>query len=228
MSRIGTVTRMQFVNRWTFVWIPLIILGSSFLVSLLVYILIPESGPKFGGGSQAPMWYMLSAGIMAMAATFPFSQAMSVTRREFYIGTLSAGAIAAAILALIVVVGGLIEEATGGWGVNGFFFRLPWLWAAGPIVAGLFYFTVTMLLFTIGFFFATVYRRWGARGLTFGLVGFGLVLVLIIGAITRLEIWGAVAEFFLAAGVTGLTFMLLALMLAFAVAAYLPLRRSVP
>ena len=80
----------------------------------------------------------------------------------------------------------------------------------------------------IGFFFATVYRRWGARGLTFGLVGFGLVLVLIIGAITRLEIWGAVAEFFLAAGVTGLTFMLLALMLAFAVAAYLPLRRSVP
>lgn len=228
MSRIGTVTRMQFVNRWTFVWIPLIILGGSFALSLLVYAMIPGTGAKFGGGSQAPMWYMLSAGVMAMAATFPFSQAMSVTRREFYIGTLSAGAIAAAILSLIFVIGGLIEGVTNGWGLNGYFFRLDWLWQAGPLVAGLFYFTMTMLLFTIGFFFATIYRRWGAPALTVGLVGLGLVLVGLIGLITKLELWGAVAEFFMAAGVTGVTFMLLGLTVIFAAAAYLPLRRSTP
>lgn len=228
MSRIGTVTRMQFVNRWTFIWIPLIILGGSFLVSLVIYSLIPLDTPKFGGGSQAPMWYMLSAGVMAMAATFPFSQAMSVTRREFYIGTVSAGAITALILALIFVVGGLIEDATNGWGLNGFFFRLDWLWEAGPFVAGLFYFTLTMLLFTIGFFFATIYRRWGAPVLTIGLVGLGLILAGLVFVFTKLDMWGAVAEFFLAAGVTGLTFILFALTIAFAVAAYLPLRRSTP
>ncbi len=228
MSRIGTVTRMQFVNRWTFIWIPLIVLGGSFLFSLIIYGMLPVDGPKFGGGAQAPMWYMLSAGVMAMAATFPFSQAMSVTRREFYIGTLSAGAITASIMAVVFVVGGLIEEATTGWGLNGFFFRLDWLWQAGPLIAGIFYFTLTMLLFTVGFFFATVYRRWGAPALTIGLVGLGLVLVGLGFLFTKFDMWGAVAEFFMAAGVTGLTFMLLGLAVIVAGGAYLPLRRSTP
>ena len=228
MSRIGTVTRMQFVNRWTFIWIPLIILGGALVVTLLIYSVIPGSGPKFGGGAQAPMWYMLSAGIMAMAATFPFSQAMSVTRREFYIGTLSAGAITAGIMALIFVVGGFIEDATNGWGLNGYFFRLNWLWESGPLIAGLFYFSMTMTLFAMGFFCATVYRRWGAPTLTIALVSLGIVLVAVLFFIGKFELWGAVAEFFMNAGVTGLTFMLLGLAIVLAVAAYLPLRRSTP
>ena len=29
------------------------------------------------------------------------------------------------------VVGGFIEELTGGWGLNGYFFRLAWVWENG-------------------------------------------------------------------------------------------------
>ncbi|MBV0896015.1 hypothetical protein [Microbacterium sp. NC79] len=228
MSRIGTVTRMQFVNRWTFIWIPLIILGGTFIITLLIHWMIPTDEPKFGGGAQAPMWYMLSAGVMAMAATFPFSQAMSITRREFYIGTMTAGAITSGIMAVVFVIGGLLEDATNGWSFNSYFFRLDWLWHAGPVIAGIFYFALTMLLFSMGLFFATVYRRWGAPALTVGLVGLGLVLVGVVFLITKFELWGSVAGFFMSAGVTGLTFMLLGLTVVFATAAYLPLRRATP
>ena len=56
---------------------------------------------------------------------------MSVTRREFYLGTLLTAALTSAILAGIAVVGGLVEQATDGWGMNGWFFGLPWIWEAG-------------------------------------------------------------------------------------------------
>lgn len=233
MSRVGTVTRMQFVNKWTFIWIPLIILGGAFVITQIIYLLINASVPnadtvKVGGGAQAPLWYFLSAGAMSMAATFPFSQAMSITRREFYIGTLSAAAITSAILGAIFVIGGYVEDATNGFGIGGYFFRLGWLWEAGPFIAGVFYFTAAMLFFTIGFFFATIWRRLGAGALAIGIVGFGLILIGIVAIITLTQSWPNVISFIMTMGVTGLTFGLLALTVVFAGAAYLPLRRSTP
>ncbi len=93
------------------------------------------TGPFYGGGQQAPIWYFGVVGIQALTLTFPFSQAMSVTRWEFYLGTLLTAALTSAILAVIAVVGGLIEQATDGWGINGWFFALPWVWAYGAASA---------------------------------------------------------------------------------------------
>ena len=57
------------------------------------------TGPKYGGGAQAPLWYFDVVGIQALTLTFPFSQAMSVTRREFFLGTLLTAAFTSSILA---------------------------------------------------------------------------------------------------------------------------------
>mgnify|MGYP004237449591 FL=1 len=86
MNRVGNVVRMQLVNRQTFIWIPLIILAGSLVVSIVIWSMIPYDAPKYGGGAQAPLWYFFAVGIMGMTQTFPFSQAMSVTRREFFLG----------------------------------------------------------------------------------------------------------------------------------------------
>ena len=79
----------------------------------------PGRGEKWGGAAQSTYWYFLALGVLAMSATFPFSQAMSVTRREFYLGTLATAALASGILAAIFVLAALVEQATGGWGLNG-------------------------------------------------------------------------------------------------------------
>lgn len=56
---------------------------------------------------------------------------------------LTAALTSAILAAIFVVVGGLIEDATGEVGIGGYFL-LDWLWTSGPLMAGLFFFMLTM------------------------------------------------------------------------------------
>ena len=134
--------------------------------------------------------------MQALTLTFPFSQAMSVTRREFYLGTLLTAALTSFVLAALFIVGGLIEQATGGWGLGGYMFYLPWVWSQGPVVAGLFFFGLAMLFFVVGFCAATVYKRWGNLVLTVVLVSLGFVLIGAMWLVGQLRAWGDLFAFF--------------------------------
>lgn len=226
MNRTLTVARMQFVNRYTFVWMPLIILVGSFLLSLVVFALIPYDGAKYGGGSQAPIWYFFALGIMALSYTFPFSQAMSLTRREFFFGTMIAALCTSAMLGVVFAVGGLIETATRGWGVNGYFFAYDWVWQAGALTAGLFFGVVAMLLFVLGFWGATVYRRFGAFGLTIALGAVGVLLVGALWLLGRLDAWGPVFGWLASQSPLAITLWLAAVAALSGAGAFLTLRHA--
>jgi len=228
MNRTLSVMRMQFVNKYTFVWLPLIILGASLALSVLIFAMIPYDGGKYGGGSQAPIWYFFALGITSLSYTFPFSQALSLTRREFFFGTMLAAAVTALILAVAFVLGGAIEVATGGWGVNGYFFYLDWVWQSGWLVAGLFFGILSLMLFVIGFWGATLYRRFGALGLTLTLVAFGVVLVIAMFLVQQLDAWGTVFEWFAALGAGGLALGMAGATVVFGVVAWATLRRATP
>jgi hypothetical protein len=228
MSRTLNVVRMQLVNRQTYIWIPLIVLAGALLLSLAVYALIPSDGPKLGGGAWAPLWYFLVVGVQALTLTFPFSQAMSVSRREFYLGTLLTAAITSTILAAIFVVGGYIESATNGWGMNGWFFRVDWVWESGPLGAALFHFVNAMLFFVTGFWAATIYKRFGGVWLTVVLVGLGALFVLALFVIGRLEAWTQVFTWFATQGAVGLALWGVVVIAALAAIAFATLRRAVP
>ncbi|OAN42628.1 hypothetical protein [Microbacterium sp. H83] len=189
MRRTLNVIRLQLINRQTFVWVPLIILGSAVVISVLIYAMIPVDTPKYGGGGQAPLWYFFAIGMGAMTYTFPFSQAMSITRRDFFVGTLITAVLGSAFLGIIFLIGGGIETLTNGYGVNGYVFYLPWLWEAGPLGAFTVYFTLALLLFLIGFTGATIYKSWGPTVLTIVGVGLTLVLLGLVFLATRLELW---------------------------------------
>lgn len=228
MNRTLNVVRMQFVNRQTYVWVPVIVLTGSLVLSLLIYAMIPGDFPKYGGGVWAPLWYLLAVGVQSLTLTFPFSQAMSVTRREFYLGTLLTAGIAAAVLAFLFVIGGLIEQATGGWGMNGWFFFLPWIWEAGPLGAAFFYFVTAVLLFVVGFWSATLYKRFGATLLTTVLVGIGLILVGLMWLVGRFDAWDRVWESLATAGAVGFAAWAAVLAVVLAGIAFLTLRRTTP
>lgn len=230
MSRTLNVVRMQFINKETFVWVPLIVLAGSFAVSLAIYGIIRgatgTTDPMFGGGSQAPLWSFLVVGVQAMTLTFPFSQAMSLTRREFYTGTLVAATICSAMLALVFVGGGLLEQATDGWGFNAHFFWLPWIWESGALGAGFFFFSMAMFFFVIGFWSATVFKRFGAAWLTVCLVVVALLAVAGAFVVTRMRAWTQVFRWLGDQGVVTLTAWGLGLTAVLAVASFLTLRRA--
>lgn len=231
MSRTLNVVRLQLINRMTYIWIPLLILGASFLMTLTIYAILSGTGlpgPFYGGGAQAPLWYFGIVGIQALTLSFPFSQAMSITRREFYLGTLLTAVITSVILAAIFVVGGYIEVLTDGWGFNGWFFRLDWVWANGPAAAALFYFVTALVFFVIGFWAATIYKRFGAIGLTTVLVGLGVLVVAALYLVARANAWGAMFGWFAAQGALGLSLWGLLLIAVLAAISYGTLRRAIP
>jgi hypothetical protein len=228
MSRTLNVVRMQLINRNTYIWIPLLILTGAFVLSLAVYALIPSDGVIVGGGAQAPLWYFLVVGVQSLTLTFPFSQAMSVTRREFFLGTYLTAAITAAILSIVFVIGGLIEQATNGWGMNGYVFYLDGVWQGGPLSAFAFYFLLALGFFSVGFWSATLYKRFGGVWLTLVLTAVGALLVGVMWVIGRTDSWGAVFEWFAAQGSIGLALWSIVLIALLAVTSFIPLRRAVP
>lgn len=231
MNRTLNVVRMQLVNRQTFIWVPLIVLGGSLVISIAIWVILNQAGVTanmYGGGAQAPLWYFGVVGVQAMTLTFPFSQAMSLTRREFYLGTLLTAALTSGILAVVFVIGGLIELATNGWGVGGYFFALDWLWTAGPLGAGLFFFVTAMFAFVLGFWLTTIYKRFGNLWLTVVIVGIALVILAIIWAITAAQSWPQVGTAIVEGGVGGLTAVLGLLTVVMAAISYPTLRRAVP
>lgn len=231
MTRTLNVVRMQLINRQTYIWVPVIVLLGSFAIAFAVYALLFSVGvttPKYGGGAQAPLWYFGVVGVQALTLTFPFSQAMSVTRREFYIGTLVTAGITSVLLSVIFVIGGLVEQATRGWGIEGYFFYLPWLWEAGPLGAGLVFFAIALLFFVVGFWAATIYKRFGALATTATLIGTAALLVALAWLITATGSWPAVTEGFVALGALGLAVWGLVLITVLAASSFLTLRRAVP
>jgi hypothetical protein len=231
MNRTLNVIRLQLINRQTYIWVPLLVLGGSLLITLAIYAILSNAGiqsPKYGGGAQAPLWYFGVVGVQALTLTFPFSQAMSVTRREFYLGTLLTAAITGVSLSIVFVLGGLVEQATNGWGMNGYFFYLPWIWEGGPLAAGVFFFTVTMLFFIAGFWAATIYKRFGSVALTTVLVGLGALLVLAMFLVGQANAWVQVFTWFGNQGAIGLALWGLVLGAVLAGISSLTLRRAVP
>lgn len=228
MSRILNVVRLQLINKQTFIWVPLIILGGSLLVSIAIYAMIPIDEPKYGGGSQAPLWYFFGIGIGALSYTFPFSQALSITRRDFFLGTTVTAVAASALLSIIFMVGGAIELATNGWGINGYFFHLPWLWEAGALGAGFSYFVVALLFFFIGFTATTVFKTWGMTALTISWVSITVLLVGVAFLITRFELWAQVWEGAVGFGAVGLASWGLLVIVAMMVVSFFVIRRAKP
>ena len=95
MNRTLSVVRLQLVNKQTFLWVPLLVLGGALVITMAIFAMLPVDG-IVGGGAQAPMWYFLVVGVQSLTLTFPFSQALSVTRREFYVGTMLTALLASA------------------------------------------------------------------------------------------------------------------------------------
>ncbi|MFS0911181.1 hypothetical protein AB3M89_05275 [Microbacterium sp. 179-I 3D2 NHS] len=228
MRRTLNVIRLQLINRQTFIWVPLIILGSAVVISVIIYAMIPVDTPKYGGGGQAPLWYFFGIGIGAMTYTFPFSQAMSVTRRDFFLGTLATAVLGSALLGLVFLLGAAIEIATKGYGVNGYVFHLPWVWEGGPAGAFVVFFALALLLFVLGFTGATIYKSWGPVVLTIVAVGLALVLLGLIFFVTRLELWLHVGRAIGDLGALGLALWGLVAVAVLSVVSFLAFRRTVP
>lgn len=223
------VVRMQLINKWTFLGIPAVIIAGSFLFSAVIWALIPDSvGVKYSGAGQAVMWYFFGLGIQSLTLSFPFSQGLSVSRRNFFLGTVGLFTLLAAAIAALYVVLGIIEKATNGWGLQGQMFALEWVAEKSWFIQWFFYFVLMMFLFLLGFWAATVYKRWQATGVLVMTLSAAVLLVGAAALITLQGWWPAVGAWIIALTPLTLGVVAFVLVLVLGAAAYLTLRRATP
>ncbi len=229
MSRIVNVARMQLINKWTFLGIPMAILVASTTFTIAIWAIVSRNSSDavlVSGSGQAVMWYFLALGIQSLTLTFPFSQAMSVSRKSFYLGTLGLFAVIALAYSVLYYLLGLIEKATGGWGMNGQLFALGWIAENNAAVQILFYFVAMVLLFMIGFWCATVYLRWKATGMLIVSIGFGVILLALIAMLTLNGWWVPFGNWLGSLTTLGVALMLGSICLVLAGGSYLTLRKA--
>jgi hypothetical protein len=231
MNRALTVARLQFVAWRSVVGWPWGILALSFLINLALFIPInrDDDVEPTTGGLMSIYVVMFVASINAITHDFPFAIGLGISRRSFYLGNVLhfvGQAIAyAAVLYLLAVV----EEATGGWGVNLRFFGLPFLLVEHPVLQFLGFAVPFLLLGFLGIAIAVVFKRWGINGMlilsTVGLVAIGGSAVLV----TWRGWWSAVGGWF--ADQSGIALLLgwpALLTMSLAAVSYLIIRRATP
>lgn len=229
MNRIMKVARMQLMSRWTYLGIPAVIIGGSFLLSLAIWALIPdEVGTKYSGAGQAVMWYFFGLGIQSLTYTFPFSQGMSVSRRRYFLGTVGLFAAIAAAISILYVVLGKVEVATNGWGVQGRMFALDWVADRNWFEQLFFYFILMMFLFLLGFWGATIFKRWQTTGVMIASFSVAALLLAFVALVTWQGWWVAIGSWMISLTPMLVGLLVLALVALLGGGSYLTLRRATP
>lgn len=229
MRQVINVGRMQMINRWVFIGIPLMVLFVALAFVILIGgVLVPGSDPFYTGAGQSALCCFVFAGVQALTLTFPFSQGLSITRRTYFVGTTGVFALETLCLAILFYLLGLVENATQGWFVHGYVFALPWVTGQSWYGTILLVWSVGFLLFMCGLAMATLYKRWGVTGVLVAAIGVALVLVIVSGAITLSHNWIAFGHWAASQTPLSVSAGVLVVIAAQLAGSFLVLRRTTP
>jgi len=228
MSAWISVARYQLTDRLGFVTMPWLILTLDFLIVLVLFTATPAAGhgqPRYSGALASIYLVLLVLGATGFAQKLPFALALGVSRRTFYLGTALLAVAIAAVYGMALTVLQLIELATGGWGVNMHFFRVPYLLAGPWYLSWLTSFVGLTLMLAWGMWFGIVYRRWSRAGLLGFITVQAVALAAVLLIISAADAWAGVARFFTTLTIEGLTGLLAVLTVALLGAGYATVRR---
>ena len=242
MRTWSDVARYHLVMPWLVVGMPWAIMAFSFVVNLVIFALVPvghhdvltshgvvqvaSAAHNYTGAVAIVYIFFFVIGVNSIGRSLPFGLALGVSRRSFYTGTALLGVALAVADGLALTALQAIERATGGWGVQMGFFRVPYLLDGPWYLTWLTSFVGLTLLFVYGMWFGIVYRRWGL----IGTIAFTAAQVTVLLAASLLVSWAhgwtGVHHFFTALTAAGLTGLLAVLALALLAGGQITLRRA--
>ncbi|MBU5213782.1 hypothetical protein P9D39_12300 [Heyndrickxia oleronia] len=175
MSQVMGVMKMHVREKWGWIYTPWIILFFSFFVNLVISFLLDGNDPMYTGGLMSIYIYMLVMGMVTISQMFQFAIGLSISRKDFYLGTLGIFVAMSAGIAIVLLILNNIEQWSGGWGVNLHFFHLPYLNDGLQIEQISISFIVMLHMCYLGFVISSVFQRFGRSGL---LIFLGVLFVL--------------------------------------------------
>ena len=168
MNRIARVTRIQIVNRWGLLTVPWMVLGSSFLINLMIFAAVGDGTPpshRVTGGLSSIYVTMFVVHLITITQVFPFAVSLSTTRRAFFAATSLIIVVQAVGFGAVLTLAKLLEHSTGGWGVQMRFFDVPFVTQHNPLTQLAVFAVPFVALSSIGILIGAVFRRWKQPGL---------------------------------------------------------------
>jgi len=230
-SRVNSVIKMHFKDKWSWFIIPWMVLLSSFVINLIVASLVDTPEGIKTGGLASIFVYMLCGGIIVLPQTFPFALGFSVSRRDYMLGTAGMLGLVALYCSAILIIMSLIEQyVIVGWNVNLNFFHFSFMDPMNMFNLFLVYFFAIVHLFVTGFVIGCIYRRFGKNGM-FIFFAVLLMIVTFFGYMAVYQGWLGdfytwVTKYSIVEIINGASIVMLALSVLYALFSYLLLRRS--
>ncbi|MFF2092369.1 hypothetical protein [Paenibacillus sp. NPDC058174] len=224
MNRIPSVLKLHFRDKATWFIIPYAVLASSFLVNLLVGYISKEEITT--GGILSIYVYLFVMGITVLPQTFNFALSFSIRRHDYFTGTALFAAANSLFISVILLVLGMIEKATAGWGTQLHFFSLPYLNEGSATQQVFVFFMIIITLFFGGFTIGSIYRKFRGIGMiVMAIAGVALSTVLSFLS-THYNWWKNIFTWFSDKTALDIALWLIPITLIYALVSYLLLRRS--
>lgn len=205
-SRVPAAFRLQFAVPYSFIWLPMVIFVFAWGLGVAIMVLIdsqvadrvPAEDPiSATGAAQATIWYLAFMAAYTASHTFPFSVALSYSRRVYLIGTYLTFAVVSVGFGLASMLFYWIEQATDGLGRHMYIFGDPAFDDLGGMLGvGAFATILALFFMCFGFFWAILYRRVSIPILWTVIIGLLIVIVGIVAIITLNDWWVNVGMWF--------------------------------
>ncbi|MDR1393837.1 MAG: hypothetical protein LBJ62_07725 [Bifidobacteriaceae bacterium] len=236
-SRLIKVLRLHLANRATYFWVPLAVVGATFVISLALYGVLrmglEEDAPQeiygLGGLQFIPSYYCVTIGIQAMMYTYQFAMAMSLTRREYINGTTLMAGVFALGLTSMFSLGRALELATDGYGIGFHYFGLAgwfhdYAWWEQFVFLG----ALSLLFLMAGFCATTVFKRGGPIRLVIVLSIWVMAVVAAAALVTWREWWPSIGYWTMRQTPVSIGWWMLLIAALLSAGSYWSMRKTVP
>lgn len=240
--RIPAAFRLQFVVKHTFITSPLIVFSGAWMIAVGIGFWIHYSTGRaeaatltaddaiYTGASQAALWALLFIAAYSASHTFPFSMALSYSRRVFVVGVFLAFAVVSTGFGVAFALAAVVERATDGYGILMYNFDLPFL-TQGPggiFSAALLATVLCLFLMMFGFFWSILYRRVSLTMLWVIILGVLAILLSIVAIFIQNGWWGELAQWATRQNALTLSGWLVLPAVGLTVVNYLVIRKATP
>ena len=206
MTNWINVARAHLVGAMNFLGYPWLILALNFVIALVINQAI--GGGLRSGELGAVYAAFLAMGVFAVVRWLPFTLALGVSRRSYFMGVALMALAISVVDGLVLAALQALERATGGWGASLHFFRVPYLLSGPWYLTWLTSFVLLAVFFVWGMWFGIVYRRWSVTGLVVFITAQILAIVAAVWITTSAHAWHSFGHFFTTLSVEGLTGLL--------------------
>lgn len=233
-ARVPSAFKLQFTVPSQMIWVPLSVFFGVWALAVGIglwarYLGDGEGDPFYTGASQATVWCLAFIAAYSASHTFPFSMALSYSRRVFVLGAFLAFAAVSAGFGALFSIAILVERATGGLWAQSYTFDLPFMTQnAGVLGAGVLAGTLCLGAMMIGFFWSILYRRVSLALLWAIALALVAMLAVSIMVFTQNGWWPQVFDWLAVQSSYSFAGWVLLLTLGLTAVNYLVIRRAVP